>query len=144
MPDMTPTKIGHKTFVKHAIANRVDTTGNTYKIAVTDPSNVFILVQPSSLSTGTFQVRVSASTDPFTSKGLGDYVVSSTNAAAPLNPVRMPVLIGPFESARFLDVSTGGRTLKVRVASTSGTADDFGPLAANSVMMMSFEVFPAT
>ena len=139
MPNMTPNKIGHKTFVKHKLT-QVDTTGNEYKIAVQDPSNVFVLIQPTTLCTGKFKVTVTASTSPYiTSKGLGSYVFVSTSTTTPSVLLAPQYVLGPFESARFLDVSTGGRTLGITVASTSGKV-----LVANGYMMSSIEIFPST
>lgn len=138
MPALTPNKIAYKTFVKHKLT-QVDTTGNEYKITVDDPSNVFILIQPTTLSTGKYKVTVTASTGFPTSKGLGNYVFVSTSTKTPSVALKHQYVLGPFESARFLDVSTGGRTIGVTVASTSGKA-----IVANGYLMSAFEVFPST
>lgn len=138
MPNLTPNKVAHKTFVKHVLT-QVDTTGNEYKIAVQDPANVYILLQATTLSTGKYKVTVTASTGFPTSKGQGNYVFVSTSTKTPSVAKKYQYVLGPFESARFLDVSTGGRTLGVTVASTSGAV-----LVANGVLMSAFELFPST
>jgi hypothetical protein len=138
MPNFTPNEVAYKTFVEHVLT-QADTTGSEYKIAVTDPSNVYVLVQPTTLSTGKFKVTVTASTGFPTSKGLGNYVFISTSTKTPSVNKKPQYVLGPFESARFLDISTGGRTIGVTVASTSG-----GALAENGQLMSVFEIVPST
>ena len=138
MPNLTPNKTAYKTLVKHVLT-QVDTTGNEYKIAVQDPSNVYVLIQPTTLSTGTYKVTVTASTGFPTSKGMGDYVFVSTSTKTPTVTKKHQYVLGPFESARFLDVSTGGRTIGITVASTSGKV-----LVANGYLMSAFEIVPST
>jgi hypothetical protein len=138
MPAMTPNKVAYKTFVKHKLT-QADTTGNEYKIAVQDPSNVYVLIQPTTLCTGKFKLTVTASTGFPTSKGLGNYVFVSTSTTKPGVTGKPQYILGPFESARFLDISTGGRTIGITVASTSGKA-----IVANGYLMSSFEILPST
>lgn len=138
MPNMTPRKVGHKTLVKRLLT-MVDTTGNEYKIAVQDPSQVLLFLQATSASTGHAKVTVTASTGFPTGKGLGNFTFVTTSTVKPTVAKAVNYVIGPFESARFIDVSTSGRTLGVTVASTSGAA-----LVANGYLLTAIEIMPSS
>jgi hypothetical protein len=135
---MTPKKVGQDTLVKRLLT-LVDTTGNEYKIAVQDPSMVLIHLQATSLSTGHAKVTVTASTGFPTGKGLGSFTFVTTSTVKPSVAKAVNYIIGPFESARFLDVSTGGRTIGITVASTTG-----GPLVTNAYHMTAIEILPSS
>jgi hypothetical protein len=130
MASLTPKKVGRGTLVKRLLTLS-NATGATFDIAVSDPSNLVVLVQGTTQTTGKFTVTVNCSTSGFTGQGVGNFTFNSTNAAKG-NPL---YIVGPFESARFLDVSTGGRVVEVKVASTSGKV-----LAATSVDLTAFEI----
>lgn len=138
MANITPKPVGHKTIVKRLLT-MVDTTGNEYKIAVEDPSNVLVYLQATSASTGHAKVTVTASTGFPTGKGVGNFTFDTTSTTKPTVAKAVNYVIGPFESARFLDVSTGGRTIGITVATTSGAV-----LVANSYLMTAIEIMPSS
>ena len=138
MASITPVKVGRGKYVRRLLTIQ-DATGAENKYTVQDPSNFFLILRPTTLTTVHALVTVTASTDLFTSAVIGDFTFVTTSTVTPSVAKTYQYVIGPFESARFLDTSTSGRTIGVTVASTSG-----GPLVTNGYMISAFEVLPSS
>ena len=101
------------------LLGRANSSGGSFDITCNDPSRTVIFVECTTSSTGNLQFNVQAGTTgtaEWVAEGIGDFIDRTTGGAGGGEQYSL----GPFEGARFLDTSTGGRLITVRVGSTTG------------------------
>ena len=121
------------------LLGREDSSDGLFEITCDDPSNVVLFVDETTSSTGNIQIIVSASTEGvFASEDIGDFYDMTTGGDGGGNSYAL----APFESARFIDVSTG-RILNVAICSTTGGAGTTGVLVTGT-KLSAVEIVPST
>lgn len=137
------------TTIKAAKANldlrllgRAASSGATFDVTVKDPSNFLMFVDATTDVTGNAQFHVRAGTTgdaEYASEGIGDFVDRTTGGSGG----ELHYVLGPFESSRFIDTSTGGRLINIRCSSTTGGATTTGGVEVG--YKLSFvEIVPST
>lgn len=121
------------------LLSRTSSTEGSFEITVDDPSNLVLFLDMTTSSTENCQIIVHASTEgEFASEDIGDFYHCTTGG----NGGGQAYALAPFESARFIDVSTG-RILNVSISSTTGGAGSTGA-NMDGALLSAVEIVPST
>ncbi len=110
--------------------------GLPFEVNSPDPSGLFFFVY--SGSTVKSNMRISTTGATGVSRGQGDKLAIASAVLAAKSSKQF--IVGPFEPSRFVDNSTGGKTIRVTFYTSAGTSDAI----AGKTHVNAFQIMPST